>query len=141
MELSCGNYKTGGKLILILIIKRCIFFKQYCKYSKMYKTEHHKQAFWSMVENHFENNTIRCKKLVTIVLGWKNVARSFLRQKQVSMSTKTYAAVTFRHLCLPVSAWWRVMLHFYDLKQLLRVSCILWCYFQSDFRPYSKMCL
>ena len=30
------------------------------------------------------------------------------------------------------------MLHFFDLKQLLRVSFILWCYFQSDFQPYFK---
>ena len=46
------------------------------------KKEHHKQAFWSMVENHFENNTIRCQKLATIVSGRKNVARPFVRRKQ-----------------------------------------------------------
>ena len=26
----------------------------------------------------------------------------------------------------------------FDPKQLSRVSCILWCYFQSDFQPYFK---
>ena len=49
-----------------------------------------------------------------------------------------YVAVTFRHSCLPVFAWRRVVLHFFDPKQLLRVSCILWCNFQSDFQPYFK---
>ena len=24
----------------------------------------------------------------------------------------------------------------FDPKELLRVSCIIWCYFQSDFQPY-----
>ena len=38
-----------------------------------------------------------------------------------------YVAVTFRHSCLPVFAWRSVVLHFFDLKRLLRVSCMLWC--------------
>ena len=28
---------------------------------------------------------------------------------------------------------------FFDPKQFLRVCCILWCYFQSNFQPYFKM--
>ena len=36
------------------------------------KKAHHKLAFSSMVVNHFENNTIRWKKLATIVSGRKN---------------------------------------------------------------------
>ena len=52
------------------------------------KKEHHKLAFWSMVENHFENNTIRCKKLTTIVSGRKNVPQPWVRQKQVSTSAE-----------------------------------------------------
>ena len=52
------------------------------------KKEFHKLAFWSMVENNFENNTIRCKKLTTTVSGQKNVAQSFVRQKQVSTSVE-----------------------------------------------------
>ena len=39
-----------------------------------------------------------------------------------------YIAVTFRHSCLPVIAWQKVVLHFFDPKQLLEVSSILWCY-------------
>ena len=42
----------------------------------------------SMVENHFENNTIKCKKLTTVVSGRKNVARPFVRRKQVSTSAE-----------------------------------------------------
>ena len=77
------------------------------------KKKHHKLAFWSMVENHFENNTIRCEKLATIVSGQKNVVRPFVRRKQVSTSAEMYVAVTFRHSCLPVFAWWRVRAIFF----------------------------
>ena len=41
-----------------------------------------------IVENHFENNIIRYKKLSTIVLGRKNLAWPFVRRKQVSMSAE-----------------------------------------------------
>ena len=30
------------------------------------KKKHHKLAFWSMVENHLENNTIRCKQEIIL---------------------------------------------------------------------------
>ena len=49
-------------------------------------------------------------------------------------STILGTSLLFRHSCLPVFAWRRVVLHFFDPKQLLRVSCILWRYFQSDFQ-------
>ena len=62
--------------------------------------------------------------------GSKNVARPFFRRKQVST---TYVAVTFRHSCLPVFAWRRVVLRFIDPKQLLRISCILWCYYPKCY--------
>ena len=42
-------------------------------------------------------------------------------------------AVTFRHLCLPVFAWRRAVLHIFDPKQLLRVSCIVWCYYLKHY--------
>ena len=44
-----------------------------------------------------------------------------------------YFVVTFRHSCFPVFAWRSVMLRFFDPKQLLRVSCILWCYFSKCY--------
>ena len=44
-----------------------------------------------------------------------------------------YIAVTFRHSCLTVFAWRRVVLRFFDPKQLLRVSCILWCYYPKCY--------
>ena len=49
-------------------------------------------------------------------------------------------AVTFRHSCLLVFAWRRVVLHFFDPKQLLRVASFLWCYFQSVFLPCYLKC-
>ena len=45
----------------------------------------------------------------------------------------TAIAVTFRLSCLPVIAWRWVVLHFFAPKQLLRVSCILWCYLSKGF--------
>ena len=44
-----------------------------------------------------------------------------------------FVAVTFRHSCSPVIAWRRIVLHFIDLKQLLRVSCFLRCYLSKWF--------
>ena len=45
--------------------------------------------------------------------GSKNVAWPFFRRKQVSTSSeKLRVAVIFRHSCLPVFAWRRVMLRF-----------------------------
>ena len=67
-----------------------------------------------------KNNTIRCEKLATVASGWTNVARPFV-------------AVTFRHSCLPVFVWRRVVLHFFGPKQLVRVSCILWYFFFSKW--------
>ena len=32
----------------------------------------------------------------------------------------------------------RVVLHFFNPKELLRISCILRCYFQRDFQPYYR---
>ena len=55
-------------------------------------------------------------------------------------STTLRQAKTGKHECRNVTA--TSLLHFgtraYDPKQLLRVSCILWCYFQSDFQLYFK---
>ena len=45
-----------------------------------------------------------------------------------------YIAVTFRYLCLSIFAWRRVVLHFFDSKQLFWVSCILWCYFSKCYK-------
>ena len=64
--------------------------------------------------------------------GWKNVARPFVRRKQLSTSAE-YVAVTFRHSCLTFFPWRRVVLCFFDLKQLLRVSCILWFYYPKCY--------
>ena len=62
-----------------------------------------------------KNNTIRCKKLAKIVSGRKNVAWPLVRQKQLNTKcavTLLSVAVKFRHSCLPVFAWRRVVLRF-----------------------------
>ena len=45
----------------------------------------------------------------------------------------TNIAVTFRHSCLPVFTWRRVVLHIFDRKQLLRVSCTWWYYYSKCY--------
>ena len=82
--------------------------------------------FQEWLNNTLGNNTIECKKLSTIVSGRKNVARPFFSRKQVSTNAKMYVAVIFWHSYLPVFV-------FFDLKQLLRVSCILWCYYPKCY--------
>ena len=42
-------------------------------------------------------------------------------------------AVIFSYSCLTVFAWRRVVLRFFDPKQLLWVSCILWCYYPKCY--------
>ena len=42
-----------------------------------------------------------------------------------------YVAVIFRHSLLHDFAWWMSLLCFFELKQLLWVSFILWCYFSK----------
>ena len=44
-----------------------------------------------------------------------------------------YVVVTFRYSCLSFFAWRKVVLHFFNPKQLCRVSCLLWCYFLKWF--------
>ena len=69
--------------------------------------------------------------------GSKNVARPFFRRKQLSTSAKMQQQRTlllhFGTRCLPVFAWRKIMLHFFNPKQLLRVSCILWCYYPKCY--------
>ena len=47
-----------------------------------------KSKIFAHVKSKFGNNTIKCKKLPTIVSGRKNIARPFFRQKQVSTSAE-----------------------------------------------------
>ena len=55
--------------------------------------------------------------------------------------TNIYVTVTFRHSCLPVFTWRRVILHIFDPKQLLRVPCILWCHYLKCYWIISKKML
>ena len=129
--------------------------------------------------NMLKSNTIRCKKLATIVLSQKNVAQTLLQAitgkhecwkvtamcgtRAYLLSTEegscyifstqnncceflasngiifkvifnhTWYVAVILHSCLPVFACRRVVLHFFDPKQLLRVSCILWWYLSKWF--------
>ena len=83
-----------------------LIFISHLSYTKM---EHHKLAFWSMVEYHFVKQHHNMQETRNNCFG--NVA------------------VTFRHSCLHGFAGRRVVLHFFDPKRLLRVSYILWCCF------------
>ena len=55
---------------------------------------------------------------------------------EVEIYLVLYVVVIFRHSCLPVFAWRRVVLHIFDPKQLLRVSCMV-LLFKVLFNQYS----
>ena len=57
-------------------------------------------CFEERFDNSLKNNIIRCKKLVTIASGRKNVAWSFVKQKQVSTSSKCNSNSYFSALVL-----------------------------------------
>ena len=43
------------------------------------------------------------------------------------------SGASLSHSCLTVFAWRRVVPRFFDPKQLLRDSCILWCYYPKCY--------
>ena len=73
-------------------------------------TKNWRMKKWTM--NMLQIKSIWSKKLPTIVSGTKKVIQSFVRRK--------WARVP--HLCLRNFIWRKVVLHFSDPKQLLRVS-------------------
>ena len=92
-------------------------------------------TYW--ITNTLGNNTIGSKKLAIIVSGQKKHSTTLLQvntgEHECRNVTTTYVAVTFWHLCLPVFAWRSAVLCFFDPKQLLRVSCFLWCYYPKCY--------
>ena len=70
------------KTITIQIILHAILWMQYILY---WLYVHFGK---SLRMERYTNNTIKCKKLETIVSGRKNVARPFLRRKQVSTNAE-----------------------------------------------------
>ena len=78
---------------------------------------------------------------VFLKIRWKNksILNSMHLDKKVPSSPfgvwqcDNEVAVTFWHSCLPFLAWRRVLLCFFDPKQLLRVSCILRCYYRKFY--------
>ena len=82
-----------------------------------------------------KNNIIKCQKLATNVSGRKNDPTNEHRCRNITATYKTKCngkifiyAVIFRHLLIYFRPT-KVVLRFFDPKQLLRVSCILRCYF------------
>ena len=73
--------------------------------------------FQVCLNNTLNNNTIRCKRLGTIVSDRKYAEPPFVR----------------RHSCLLVFAWRWVVLRIFDLKQFLRVSSILRWYYAKCY--------
>ena len=61
------------------------------------------------------------------------ICNTILRQAKTGKHECRKVTAIFRHSCLPVFAWWRVVLSIFDPKQLLRVSFILWCYYPKCY--------
>ena len=114
--------------------------------------------FEKWLRNTLQIRIIRFKKLTTIVLDWKNITPSFVRRKCVSTSEAKSQQLLLKHslkngtissgqlnihhflpsnvifmnkgtLCLPIFSWWRLVLCYFNPKQLLKVSWIWWCLF------------
>ena len=93
--------KTGLTYLLILIqAARPKTERQIWQWST---TKWHFQVW---LDNTLNNNTIRCKKLATIVLGRKYVTRPFVRRKQISTSAEMLLYFsTHAYLFLPDKGW------------------------------------
>ena len=114
--IGLGRYKPySGKLIAI---EKLSFSETKNRSPKSYKTVPVLLCIWQRVFKH------------CLLLNRTN-------QTQIKLYTdctivRLYIVVIFWHLCLHVFAWWRVVLCFFILKQLLQeVSNILWCYFSK----------
>ena len=68
---------------------------------------------------------------VMAVNCWRWIFSCFMHVFQEDRFQKDHAMCNYS--CLTVFAWRRVVLRFFDPKQLLRVSCILWCYYPKCF--------
>ena len=85
-----------------------------------YKKEAPQTGFLKYVENHFESNTIRCKKTRSNCFGSKKC------------STTLRLMLTCFHLPKGRAIFFSARNNCYEF------FCILWCYFQSDFQLYFK---
>ena len=119
--------------------------------------------------NTLKSNTMRCKKLTTIVLGRKYVSTNAEMLRSITLRQ----AKTGEHECrnikiyvqnqiqwkdfnllktlLENSSYFGTLAYlfspdegsecFFDPKQLLRVSCILWCYYPKCYSITLLMCI
>ena len=65
--------------------------------------------------------------------GSKNVARPFFRRKQLSTSAEMQRCCCISALVLNCFHLKNGRATFFDPKQLLRVSCIFWCYYPKCY--------
>ena len=74
--------------------------------------------------NALKINTIKCKNLVTIVSGRKNIARPFVRQKQVSTKCKSNVQNQIQWQDLNLL---QILLKIFCFKQLIKFKlCEKW---------------
>ena len=85
--------------------------------------KHHKRRFQERLNNTLNNNTVRCKKPATIVLGQKYVAQPFVRQKQVSTSAEISQQ---RMLYVKSFSYFVEHYNFVTYYRNLHYSCNLW---------------
>ena len=86
--------------------------------------EHQKNwRFEEWYNNTLKDNTIRCKKLATIVSGRKTSAKMQLNVRWCCISALVLNCFRLK----------KGRATFFDPKQLLRVSCILWCYYPKCY--------
>ena len=86
-----GNKMKKVKLKIDKIctkVAQFLFFSHFSNSTPFWQWSTTNWCFQEWLNNALGNNTIKCKKLATIVLGWKNVAQFFVRLKQASTSAE-----------------------------------------------------
>ena len=92
--------------------------------------EHHKLAFWSVIENYFDIWHHKMQDTRNKCFLSKKRSTTFF---QVKIGKHKYVAVIILHSSFPIFEGRKVALCFFYPKQLLVVSCILRCYFSKWF--------
>ena len=73
----------------------------------------------------FDKNILIYNKKHCKLMFWKKINENFANKYHYMEE----AAAIFLHSSLPIFAWWMIMLHFFDSKQLLHAYCTWWYLF------------
>ena len=115
-EFFCSSINKKHLYICLLICFACILFLTLRGFHLQKNVPFH------MINDHFVKLHHQMQEKRNDFF-WSKKRNTTLSQ------AKTGKRVLHYNIYLPIFAWWTIVLRFFDPKQLLRVSCIWWCYF------------